>query len=534
METRFKPLNREQQFLLPPSMRAWLPPGDRAYFLIVLGEELDLAEMSRHSQVREPDGQITPKANSGQPPFHPQMMTTLLLYAYGLGTPSSRRIARLCERDAGYRVVSAAQQPDVRTLSEFRRLHLAALQRLFVPVLQIADPAGLVKLGQVALDGTKSKANASTHQAMSYARRGEKQQHSAAPVQTLLAQAEVIDAQEDQPHGRHRRGDELPQELQCAQQRLAKIRAAKAVLEQQARAAAPAAGQLPAAAAPQPPTRGRPRTVAAGPPPAKHHDNFTDPESRIMQMGEGAVDQADNCQAAVDSHAQIIVAAAATAAPNDNQQVRPMTEQRQQNLGAVPRQLSADVGYYSEANVLWRRAQGIDDYLCPDRLPHGQSPPAARGRISKELPLIDRVRRKLRTRVGRAIYGLRQHLPEPVFGRMKRGRGLRQLLVRGRDTVNGEWLLWCTAHNLLKLWNAAATERWRACPVVSGVPLSPAAPASPTSLTAQHEYRDRLLARLIHEACRATAPVANPDDGKRGACPTIAIDSPLAKCSVHE
>jgi transposase len=455
METKFKPVDRDQQFLLPPSMRDWLPPGDLAYFLIDVVAELDLAAIYRHYQLQEIDGQLTLKANSGQPPFHPQMMTTLLLYAYCLGTPSSRRIARLCERDAGYRVVSAGQQPDFRTISEFRRIHLAALQQLFVQVLQIADQAGLIKLGHVALDGTKIKANASKHKAMSYARLCDKEQHYAATVQTLLAQATVTDAHEDRQHGCHRRGDELPHELQFAQQRLAKIRAAKAALEQQARAAAPTAAPLPEDGPPNPPTRGRPRKVAAGTPPAKQQYNFTDPESRLMKMGDGAFDQAYNCQAAVDSHAQIIVAAAAVAAPNDKQQVRPMTAQMQQNLGTVPDQLSADAGYYSADNVIYLRAQGIDDYLCPDRLQHGQSPPPVRGRMPKGLPLIDRVRRKLRTRSGRAIYGLRKQLPEPVFGRMKRGRGLRQFLLRGRAKVNGEWLLWCTGHNLLKLWNAA-------------------------------------------------------------------------------
>ena len=455
METKFKRLDRDQQFLLPPSMRDWLPPGDLAYFLITVVEELDLSEVYRHYQVREMDGQITAKANSGQPPLHPQMMTTLLLYAYCLGTPSSRRIARHCERDAGYRVVSADQQPDFRTISEFRRIHLSALQRLFVQVLQIAEQAGLVKLGHVALDGTKIKANASKHKAMSYARLCEKQQHYAAQVRTLLAQAAATDAHEDQQHGGHRRGDELPKELQFAQQRLEKIRAAKAALEQQARAAAQAAGQLPSEGTPKPSTRGRPRKVVAGTPPAKQQYNFTDPESRIMKMGDGAFDQAYNCQAAVDSLQQISVPIDATAAPNDKQQVRPMTEQMQQNLGAVPDQLSADAGYYSEDNVLWLRAQGIDDYLCPDRLKHGQSPPSVRGRIPQGLSLIDRVRRKLRTQTGRAIYGLRKQLPEPVFGRMKRGRGLRQFLLRGQEKVNGEWLLWGTGHNLLKLWNAA-------------------------------------------------------------------------------
>jgi len=455
METQFKPLDRDQQFLLPPSMRDWLPAGDLAYFLIEVVEALDLSEIYRYYQVREIDGQITPKANSGQPPFHPQMMTTLLLYAYCLGTPSSRRIARLCERDAGYRVVSADQQPDFHTISEFRRIHLAALQRLFVQVLQIADQAGLVKLGHVALDGTKIKANASKHKAMSYARLCEKEQHYAVRVQALLAEAEAADAHEDRQHGRHRRGDELPQELQFAGRRLEKIRAAKAALEQHARAATGLAGPLPDEGTPKPPAGGRSRKAGAGTPPAKQQYNFTDPESRIMKMGDGAFDQAYNCQAAVDSHAQIIVAAAATDAPNDKRQVCPMTEQVWQNLGAVPRQLSADAGYYSADNVLWLRAQGIDDYLCPDRLQHGETATVRRGRIPKGMALMDRVRRKLRTRAGQAIYGLRKQLPEPVFGRMKRGRGLRQFLLRGLEKVNGEWLLWCTGHNLLKLWSAA-------------------------------------------------------------------------------
>ncbi|MFC1805683.1 IS1182 family transposase [Planctomycetota bacterium] len=452
MSVRFKSLDRDQQFLLPPSLLEWLPPGDLAYFVIDVVDQLDLSGIYSYYQVRE-DG--TAKASSGQPPFHPKMMTALLLYAYALGTPSSRRIARLCERDAGYRIVAANQQPDFRTISEFRRIHLKALGALFVQVLQLAREAGLVKLGHVALDGTKIKANASKHKAMSYARMLEREAEYAQQVEDLLSRAEHTDAAEDERYGSDRRGDELPKELAFRKKRLERLGEAKRALEEAAREKARAEGKLDENDEPKPPARGRPPKVPPGTPKPKDQYNFTDPESRIMKMGNGSFDQAYNCQAAVDGHAQIIVARRATDAPNDKRQLEPMVEQIEANLGEGPRRLSADSGYYSEENVTCLRERGIDDYVCPDRLKHGEEPPRVRGRPPKNLSFTDRVRRKLWTQKGRATYALRKQIVEPVFGQTKMGRGLRQFLLRGLEKVDGEWSLWCTGHNVLKLWAAA-------------------------------------------------------------------------------
>ena len=454
MGHEFKAFNRDQSFLLPPSMRDWLPHGDLVYFLIDVVEELDLGEIYQYYRVEETDQGLRAKARSGQPGYHPKMMVALLLYAYCLGTPSSRKIARLCERDAGYRVVAAYQTPDFRTISEFRRIHLEALKTLFVQVLALAQKAGLVRLGQVALDGTKVKANASKHKAMSYERMCAKEAEYAKKVEELLKGAEEADAAEDQKHGADRRGDELPEELRFQENRLKKIREAKKALEEEAKAKARAEGKLDAEDRPIPPASGKAPKTPPGTPDPKAQKNFTDPESRIMKTGNGSFEQAYNCQAAVEGSHQIILAAQVTQEANDKRQVVPMMKQVEKNLGEKPQAALADNGYYSEANVTWLRTEGIDDYLCPDRLKHGEAPPEVRGRIPKALSFVDRVRRKLRTKKGRETYGRRKEIVEPVFGRTKQARGLRQFLLRGVEKVRGEWSLWCTTHNLLKLWAA--------------------------------------------------------------------------------
>ena len=449
MSNGFKPYNRDQAFLLPPSMKDWLPPGDLAYFIVDLVETLDLSEIEQYYEIG--------KANSGQPPFHPKLMTGLLLYAYCLGTPSSRKIALKCERDIGYRIVSADQQPNFRTLSEFRRIHLKPLEKLFVQVLHLADEAGLVKLGHVALDGTKVHANASKHKAMSYARMCEKEAQYAKEVDELLRRAEATDEAEDREYGAQKRGDELPEELRFREKRLAKIREAKQALEERALEKARAEGKLDANDQPIPPNpAGGGTKTPPGTPEPKAQRNFTDPESPIMKMGDGSFDQAYNCQAAVDSAHQIIVAQDATDAANDKQQVVPMFEQIKRNLGRRPKLGSADSGYYSESNARYLRKRRIDDYLCPDRLRHGETPPPVRGPIPQGLSFIDRVRRKLMTQSGRRTYALRKQIVEPVFGQIKHVRGLRQFLLRGLEKAQGEWSLWCTTHNLLKMWGANA------------------------------------------------------------------------------
>lgn len=454
MDQRYKSYEPNQTFLLPPSMREWLPEGDLAYFVIDLADSLDLSAIYDYYEYRS-DGKRR-KARSGQPPFHPKMMTGLLLYAYCLGTPSSRRIAKRCERDAGFHVVAGGRLPDFRTISEFRRIHLQALEGLFVQILAIARGAGLVKLGHVALDGTKVKANASKHKAMSYGRMAKKERELAAEVEELLRRAEEADAREDGLYGRDKRGDEIPGELRFRETRLEKIRAAKAALEAEAKAKARSEGKLDASGRPKPPSGGRHPKTPPGTPKPKDQRNFTDPESRIMKMGNKSFDQAYNCQAAVDAEAQIIVAQEATNASNDKRQIEPMVEQIEANMGALPKRLSADSGYCSEANVTHLRDKGIDGYICPQRVKHGEKPLPVRGPVPKNASFADRVRRKLLTKKGRVIYGKRKEIVEPVFGQMKQGRGLRQFLLRGLEKVQGEWSLWSSAHNVLKLHAATA------------------------------------------------------------------------------
>lgn len=454
--SRFKECDWNQQFLLPPSMREWLPENDLAYFLIDIVEELDLRKIYRYYKEKKVKGKVRAKANSGQPAFDPRMMTCLLLYSYSNGMPGSRRIAKLCERDVGYRVITADQKPNFRTISEFRRIHLKALRGLFVQVLKMARKAGLVKMGHVSLDGTKVKANASKHKAMSYARMQEKEKELAKKVQEWFDEAEAIDEEEDRLYGPDKRGDELPEELRFRKRRLEKIREAKKELEREAQEAARAAGKLKKDGTAKPQKGGRPRKVEPGTPHPKKQYNFTDPESHIMKMGNGSFDQAYNCQAAVDSKTQIIVACEASNSSNDKQKLKPMLQQTKENLRRKPKRLSADSGYYSEANIRELRRQKVDDYVCPDRLKHGEIPPSVKGRPPADLSFIDKVRRKLRTKKGQRIYALRKQIPEPVFGQMKRCRGLNQFLLRGQEKVDAEWSLWCTTHNLLKIWGARA------------------------------------------------------------------------------
>jgi len=278
MSQRYKPYNRDQAFLLPPSMRDWLPWGDLAYFICEVTDGLDLSAIHNDYRVKEEkkSKRKSPKSASGQPPFHPTIMVGLLLYAYCNGTPSWRRIGKRCERDAGYRVVSAGQQPNFRTISEFRRIHLKALRGLFVQVLHLAREAGLVKLGHVALDGTKVKANASKHKAMSYARMLAKEGQYTREVEALLKRAEEIDALEDGLYGKDKRGDELPEELRFREQRLKKIREARRALEEAAKEKARAesrVGGMDEHDNPKPPKRGRGPKTSPGTPKPKDQRN---------------------------------------------------------------------------------------------------------------------------------------------------------------------------------------------------------------------------------------------------------------------
>ena len=327
---------------------------------------------------------------------------------------------------------------------------MAALSELFVQVLALCQQAGLVKLGQVALDGTKVRANASKHKAMSYGRMKEKE----AQVAELLQRAGEVDDEEDRRYGKDKRGDELPEELAFRESRLRKIREAKAALEAEARAAESQAAESQAAAE-QAEAEGRQHPGnLLGVPGDKEQRNFTAPESRIMPVPGGKdFQQAYNCQAVADSAHQVIVAAQATNLPSDKSLAVAMIEQTVGNTGAVPKEVSADAGYYSAKAVDGLSALGADPFVAPEKTRHGQAIPLApRGRIPANLSARDRMRRKLRTKRGRQRYGLRKQTVEPVFGQTKQGGGLRQFLLRSLERVIREWLLICTGHNLLKLF----------------------------------------------------------------------------------
>jgi transposase len=431
MSKTFRPYDPEQTFLMPASMKEWLPPGHLAYFISDVADQLNLSEIMDRYATEE----------RGYPPYHPRMMVKVLLYAYCIGVPSSRKIAGRLEEDIAFRVLAANNTPDFRTISDFRKEHLKALAGLFLQVLKLCQKAGLVKLGHVALDGTKIKANASKHKAMSYKRMKEEEARLKSEITELLKGAVATDEAEDRRYGKNKRGDELPQELAFRESRLKKIQEAREALEAEARQEAEKQDK---------------KDNQDGLPKDKAQRNFTDPKSHIMPAPGGKhFIQAYNAQAAVDSAHQIIVAAETINKPTDRGQAEPMMEKVQENTGRLPRQMSADTGYFSSETVTALTEKGIDVYMPPNRIRHSDFVlPSPRGRIPNDLSIPDRMRRKLRTQKGRKCYGLRKELPEPVFGQIKQVRGFRQFLFRGLDKVSREWKFICTGHNLLKLFGA--------------------------------------------------------------------------------
>jgi hypothetical protein len=377
------------------------------------------------------------------------MMVALLLYCSATGTRSSRKVMRRCRTDVACRIIVGDDVPDFRTISGFRKTHLARLEALFIEVLKLCALAGLAKVGTVALDGTKVKANASRHEAMSYERLKEEEERLKGEVARLLAEAEATDAAEDAAHGPDRSGDEIPEELARRQGRLAKIRQARAMLEERARQEAArrqAEGRAPPKTAPA--------DAVPGP---KDQINFTDPESRIMPVANKGWDQCGNAQA-VANEAQVILAADVTDQANDKRQALPMMDQARANLDAagVKRAIGAglmDSGYYSEANTAALEQRGIDPYVATERLKHHEEiPPVPRGRIPADLTAKQRMARKLRTKKGRGKCARRKAIIEPIFGQVKQVLGFRQFALRGLAAMRSEWRLLCAVHNLLKLW----------------------------------------------------------------------------------
>jgi len=462
----FRTCDLDQPFLLPPSLQDWLPEGHLARFIAELVVGLDLSKIYGFYGRR--DGR-------GKAAYHPVMMVRLLLYGYCVGVLSSRRIERATYEDVAFRYLAADQHPDHDTIAAFRQQHLAVLAQLFTQMLQLCDKAGLVKLGHVAVDGTKIQANASKHKAMSYERMEEKERQLKAEVEKLLAQAAETDAAEDALYGTGRRGDELPAELARRESRLKKIAEAKAALEQEARERAEAARKTAEEKLEERRKKARergkkfggrppriPDPAQARPEPAAQR-NFTDPESRIMPDGahKGSFVQAYNAQIAVDGAGQIIVAAEITQESNDKRQLAPMLERVEQNMGAKPAAATADTGYFSEDQVNDERVKGIELYVATGKQKHGEAEPpdgTEPDEVSEPLveadSAIEKMKQRLKTEAGRALYKMRKAIVEPVFGQIKAARGIRAFLLRGIGKAGAEWKLICATHNLLKLFRS--------------------------------------------------------------------------------
>jgi transposase len=438
MDKTFRPWEPEQAWLFPPTVLELVPEGHAAHFVRdVVRHELDLGAIyAAYDEVR------------GYPPYHPGMMVALLLYAYTRGIRSSRKIEQACEERVDFMAVTGMQRPDHDTINEFRRRHLSALSALFCQVLELCEQAGLVKLGHVALDGTKIQANASKHRAMSYGRMEETQQRLRAEVAEWLKEAEAIDEEEDAKYGKGKRGDELPEWVKSKVLRHERIQAAKEALEAEAREKAEAERKArpPEASS----TSGQPPTKPPGQPDDKAQRNFTDPESRVLKTRDGYV-QGYNAQAAVDAESQVIVAREVGAQQNDVERLAPMVDQIRENTGRAPRELSADAGYLSEANLRGLHRRRICAYVATGRQKHGTASAAGRADRHKG-PWACAMRTKLRRAGHRSRYRLRKQTVEPVFGQMKECRGFRRFLLRGLEKVRGEWSLACIAHNLLKLF----------------------------------------------------------------------------------
>ena len=421
----YRPYVPEQDLLLPPSLREWLPEDHLAFFVSDLIDQLDLSAITS----------VYEDEDRGYPPYHPVMLTKVLVYAYCVGVFSSRKIRRRLVEDVAFRVLAAGNEPDFRTIADFRKTHLTALRGFFEQVLHLAREMGAPRVGRVALDGSKIKANASKHKAMSYGRMREKQQQLREEVKDLLAQAEAADAAEDAEYGPDRRGDELPAELQRRESRLKRIREAKRALEARAKEEAAAAGTPDEWAKPD----------------SKEQYNFTDPESRIMKGPDGFV-QAYNVQVAVDE-LQLIVGQSVTQETNDKKQLIPMITAIEQQSGATPSELLADAGYCSDVNLTAIAETDIDAYISTRKQKHGERPgPCPCGPLPKTATIVDRMSRKLHAKAGAAVYAARKGMVEPVIGQIKQARGFRQFLLRGLEKVQGEWSLVCTTHNILKLY----------------------------------------------------------------------------------
>ncbi len=468
----------------------WLPEGHLAYFILDVVRQLDLSAIESKIQTKDP---------RGTRPYSPSMMVALLIYGYCIGLRSSRKIERATYEDVAFRVLAAGDHPDHTRISEFRRTHLKAFKGLFKQVLQLCQKAGLVKLGRVAIDGTKVQANASKHKAMSYERMQELEKRLQQEIDELLEQAEQVDAEEDARFGPGQREEDLPQELQRRETRLERLRQAKADLEEEARQSRAATlrdqarrardtsqrtddervrkGSLTRAQrlmeeakqldgsdgddGPPPSVPGelpghRVRTRPDGTPHPKAQRNFTDPDSRIMESG-GTFLQAYNCQAAVDGSGQIILAEDITNQCPDSGNLEPMIQQVETNCEAVPEKATADAGYWRPDVAETCSELGTDVFVATERRRHwDRDDTITEGEPPEGVAALEAMRWKLRTEEGRQVYAERKTIVEPVFGQIKEVRGFRRFLLRGLEKARAEWSLQCLTHNLLKLFRSPA------------------------------------------------------------------------------
>lgn len=444
----FRPYDLDQPYLLPPSMLDWLPGGHLAYLVLDVVSCLDLSKVYRAYE-----GSL-----GGRPPYDPRMMVALLLYGYATSIRSSRKLEKACYEQVPFRVLTGDQQPDHDTIAAFRIRHLDFLQDLFVQSVNLCAQAGMTKLGHVSLDGSKVKANASAHSSMSYARMTAKEKQLRQEIEAIFADAENQDRLEDEKFGKGKRGDELPEELRRRETRLKKIREAKAALEREAEKAATVLRREQEKSDQKLREEGkapRKKKPISNEPSPTAQRNFTDPDARIMKSGSTkSFLYAYNAQIAVDDGSQVIVATNLSQAANDFRELKPLVTQIAHNLdGAVPKRVSADSGYYSEANVEFLEESGIDAYIATTRHRHGEDPPAPpRGRCPKGLTKKQLMQRKLSTKRGKKVYSRRKVIAEPVFGQIKAPLGFREFLLRGHQKAQGEWSLVSAVHNLLKLF----------------------------------------------------------------------------------
>jgi len=458
VDKTFRRYDQDQPMLLAPDIRDWVGPGHPARWVNDLVEQgLDLGPIyDDYTDVR------------GGPPYDPRLMVKVLIYGYSHGITSSRALERRCHDDVAFGFLTAQQAPDFVAISRFRTRHAEAFKELFTQSLALCAQAGLVSLGRVALDGSKIRASASRHRAMSYDRMVRAEGELAAEVEALLADAENLDAAEDVAYGVDRRGDELPAELGRREGRLAAIRAGKAALEAEHRATARAQAEQAATergADPEQTTEAGDVAEAAAVVPVKAQRSFTDPDARIMKTSDGSFHYCYNAQHIVDEHSQVILSWALRPSSADCPALPDMLTRLKSSLeaagiGGLPKTLLADAGYFSANNVAAVTQAGIDPLLATGRLKHGEKPPAApRGRIPNNLTPKQRMTRKLQTLKGKADYARRKAIVEPVFGQMKVAQDAERFRLRGTDKTDGEWALHTFCHNLRKLQSSGWTPQ---------------------------------------------------------------------------